>query len=92
MWRYWLYRAAMMRDILWALANLVVKAVSSVYGEGQLLALVNVAVWTISSGYCEGHLLALVNVAVWAVSSGYVEGKLVGTGECGVMGFIERLW
>jgi hypothetical protein len=57
-----------------------------------LLALVNVAVWTVSSGYCEGHLLALVNVAVWAVSSGYVEGKLVGTGEYGVMGFIERLW
>jgi len=36
--------------------------------------------------------LALVNVAVWAVSSGYGEGKLVGTGECGGMGCIERLW
>jgi hypothetical protein len=36
MWRYWLYRAAKMRDILWALVNVVVKAVSSVYGEGQL--------------------------------------------------------
>ena len=57
-----------------------------------MLALLNVAVWTLSGGYCEGHLLAHVNVAVWAVTSGYVEGKLVGTGECGGMGCIERLW
>ena len=34
----------------------------------------------------------LVNVAVWAVSIGYGEGQLVGTGECGAMGCIERLW
>jgi hypothetical protein len=35
---------------------------------------------------------ALVNVALWAVSSGYGEGQLVGTGECGGVGFLERLW
>jgi len=34
---------------------------------------------------------ALVKEALWAESSGYVEGQLVGTGECGVMGCIERL-
>jgi len=35
---------------------------------------------------------ALVNVAVWAVSSGYLEGQLVGTGDCGGMDCIERLF
>jgi hypothetical protein len=35
---------------------------------------------------------ALVNVAVWAASSFYGEGILVGTGECGGMGCIMRLW
>jgi hypothetical protein len=35
---------------------------------------------------------ALVNVAVLAVSSGYVEGNLEGTGECGGMGNIDRVW
>jgi hypothetical protein len=35
---------------------------------------------------------ALVNVAVCAVSSRYGEGQLVGTGECGGMVCIERLF
>jgi hypothetical protein len=35
---------------------------------------------------------AVVNVELWAVSRGYEEGQLVGTGECGGMGCIVRLW
>jgi len=35
---------------------------------------------------------ALVNVALRAESSGYGERQMVGTGECGGMGCIERLW
>jgi len=38
------------------------------------------------------RLWALVKVAVWVVSSGYREEHLVGTGECGGMVGIERLW
>jgi hypothetical protein len=34
---------------------------------------------------------AILYVAVWAVTSGYVDGDLVGSGECGTMGFNERL-
>ena len=33
-----------------------------------------------------------MNGEIRAVSSGYVESHLVGTGECGVMGRIERLF
>ena len=33
-----------------------------------------------------------MNVALLAVSSVYVEGHLLGTGECGGMGCIERLY
>ena len=35
---------------------------------------------------------ALVNMTVWSVSSGSGEGQFVGTGECGVMCYFERLW
>ena len=52
----------------------------------------HVAVWDPSSCYVKGHLVGTVNLAVWVVSTGYVEVQLVGTGECGAMGYIERLF
>ena len=36
-------------------------------------------------------IYTIEHLAVWAVQSGYGEGELVGTGECSVMGCIERL-
>ena len=35
---------------------------------------------------------ALLNVALWALTNGYGAGHFVGSGECGTMGCVERLW
>jgi len=85
-------RAAIVWDNFWAVVNFALWALSSGYGEGQLVV----------TGECGGKGCierlwrgtfgaALVNVSVWAVSSGYGKGHLVGTGECGCTGCIEQL-
>ena len=78
----WLYRASIERNIWWALVNVAVWVVSSVYGEEHLVSTGECGdmgcIERLWRGTVDG---SLVKVTLCVVTSGYGEGHLVGTGE-----------